>query len=151
MEHSLVGAYHEAGHAIIGHLLGFKIRRVRINPDGDGGKTSISGLAAPEQINNLDWKARSLAERIIITTLAGPYAQRRAAPRSDWRQRRHSHHLTGDTDFSIVDTLIDCMHGTDDKVARCHLRYLEARPRDRSSRNGNGSSTWRPRCMIARP
>ena len=68
-------------------------------------------------------------ERAILITLAGPYAQRRFAPRSRWRSRNHLGWLpraAHSRDFDIVTHLIHEMHGTG-KVADAYWRYVEAR------------------------
>jgi hypothetical protein len=104
-----IAAYHEAGHAVVAHRLGAKVLRVSI--DDDGGKTQIRRLGG--------------GERAILVNLAGPYAQKRYAPRSHW----HSHSHTGfnrGTDFDNVTSLIYEIHGRGE-VAEKYWRYVEAR------------------------
>jgi hypothetical protein len=103
-----IAAYHEAGHAVVAHMLGAKVRQVSI--ESDSGRTQIKRLGR--------------GERAILIALAGPYAQRRYAPHSRWRSRSHTG-FKSDCDFDIVTDLIFDMHGTG-KVATAYWRYVEA-------------------------
>ena len=64
-------------------------------------------------------------ERTILINLAGPYAQRRYAPRSRSRSEV-TPALTAANDFDNVTGLINAMYGTG-KVAEAYWRYVEAR------------------------
>ena len=106
-------AYHEAGHAVIAHMLGCRVERVSI--DEDSGATLIKWSRRVEQG----------IERQILSTLAGPYSQRRFAPRSHWRSRSHAGFASG-YDFDNVTGLIFDLHGKG-KVAERYWAYVEAR------------------------
>jgi ATP-dependent Zn protease len=105
-----IAAYHEAGHAVIAHMLGVRVRRVSINADG-GGSAQLARLGR--------------GERAILITLAGPYAQRRRAPHSHWRSRNHTGRRS-DTDFDVATDMICNMYGKG-KVAETYWRHMEAR------------------------
>jgi hypothetical protein len=104
-----VAAYHEAGHAVIAHTLGVQVRNVSVDTDG-GGVTKHRAIGG---------------ECAILIGLAGPYAQRRYAPKSRWRGRSHMGFKSG-CDFDTVVDLIYDMHGKG-KVAEAYHRYVEAR------------------------
>jgi hypothetical protein len=89
-------AYHEAGHAVVGHMLGVKVRRVSI--EDDNGVTRYKRLGR--------------GERAILIILAGPYAQKRFAPHSRWRSRNYTG-FDGPADFDKVTGLIYDAHGTE--------------------------------------
>jgi hypothetical protein len=108
-----MAAYHEAGHAVIAHMLGVKVRQVSI--DEHGNRTQIGGFGRGED----------RIERAIIVNLAGPYAQRRHAPRSRWRHGNHFGSNSG-ADFDNVTDLIFNLHGNN-KVSEAYWRYVEAR------------------------
>ena len=78
---------------------GLRVKSVTIRPGH-----SHSGLA------RIDRLGRTTAEKQILITLAGPYAQRRFAPHSGWRSRNQSH-LNSGYDFDSVAVLIDNEHG----------------------------------------
>jgi ATP-dependent Zn protease len=65
-------AYHEAGHALIAHLLGGKVKQVTIDPDNDDG---------PERLGDTQvrWRRscgeKELAQNMIQVCLAGPVAE----------------------------------------------------------------------------
>lgn len=102
-----IAAYHEAGHAVIAHKLGADVCRVSI--EDDSGRTQIKRLG----------RGVGRIERIILINLAGPYAQRRYAPRSRWRSRSHTGFNSG-YDFDNVTDLIYDIHGMG-KVAEALL------------------------------
>jgi hypothetical protein len=103
-------AFHESGHAVTALVFGRKVKGVSIDDDGDGGKTDIK-LGANE--------------RSILIALAGPYAQRRHAPDSEWRSRNHTG-FRGDTDFDVVTDWIWEEFGEGD-VAEKYWAFVEAR------------------------
>jgi hypothetical protein len=90
-------------------MLGLQV--VRVSIDDDSGRTKIKRLGR--------------GERAILVNLAGPYAQRRYAPRSRWRGRSHTGFNSG-ADFDNVTDLIFDMHGKG-KVAETYWRYVEAK------------------------
>ena len=108
-----IAAHHEAGHAVIAHMLGCRVGRVSV--DEDSGATLIKWSGRGEQ----------RIERQILSNLAGPFAQRRFAPRSHWRSRSHDGVASG-YDFDNVTGLIFDLHGKG-KVAERYWAYMEAR------------------------
>jgi hypothetical protein len=93
---------------------GLRVKSVTIRPGH-----SHSGLA------RIDRLGRTTAEKQILITLAGPYAQRRFAPHSGWRSRNQSH-LNSGYDFDSVAVLIDNEHGNG-RVADLYSRYVNAK------------------------
>jgi hypothetical protein len=119
-----IAAHHEAGHAVIAHMLGGDVGRVSIDDDG-GGATSIKWLGRGDDEQRI--------QRKILVALAGPYSQRRFAPRSRWRSRSHVAFASG-YDFNIVDRLIEEFASrrlieefVSRKVAEKYQGYVEAR------------------------
>lgn len=101
-----IKAYREAGHAVVAYILGVKVRRVSIAAD--------PGVMI-EQLGT--------DERAICVGLAGPYAQRRFAPQSEWRCKAPRNQPD---DLANVAELITRMHGRGD-VARKYRAYVRAR------------------------
>ena len=87
-----IAAYHEAGHAVVALALSVKALHVSIEPMGNSaGRVTHHGLPAPDE------------DSAIFIALAGPIAQRRFAPESEW--------LAG-SDVAIVDQIIAKHGGT---------------------------------------
>ena len=65
-------AYHEAGHAIVAHLLGGRVKQITIDPDNDDG---------PERYGDTQVRWRKVsneklfAQNVVQTCLAGPVAE----------------------------------------------------------------------------
>jgi hypothetical protein len=79
-----IAAYHECGHAVVALALGESVRCATIRPRaGFGGKVTVDGRIGD-------------CETALFIALAGPFAHRRFAPRSNW--------LT--SDFNVVDKMI---------------------------------------------
>jgi ATP-dependent Zn protease len=99
-------AYHEAGHVAAALATGATVQTATIKPRGD-----LLGQVryGPRRIDD---------ESQLVNTLAGPFAQKRFAPRSDWR--------TGNRDFVKVKNEVSRTRGKD-TVARKYLAYVEAR------------------------
>jgi hypothetical protein len=85
-------AYHEAGHAVVAHMLGHQVRRVSIAPkSGSDGRVSwrnpinriISKLESGSEAD-LE-RVRYRIDHAIIVSMAGAFAQKRHNPRSGWR------------------------------------------------------------------
>src|SRR5882757_4231753 len=86
-----IAAYHEAGHAVVALALSVTALHVSIEPRGDSaGRVIHHGLPSPDE------------DSAILIAFAGPLAQRRFAPKSNW--------LTGDV--VIVDQIIEKSGGT---------------------------------------
>ena len=109
-----IAVYHEAGHAVMAHKLGAKVCRVSI--EDDSGRTQIKRLG----------RGVGRTERIILINLAGPYAQRRYAPRSRWRSRSHTGFNSG-YDFDNVTDLIYDIHGMGKVAERLDFDNCSAR------------------------
>jgi hypothetical protein len=81
-------AYHEAGHAVIAYLLGYRPQSVTIVPTADTAGHIIH--ANPLHGFQLDidgsHEARLRVENVVTICFAGPIAQKRYNPRS-WRER----------------------------------------------------------------
>ncbi len=85
-------AYHEAGHAIIGAMLGGRVRSVTLEPPGDDsperyGDTQIEWLMA-----GVDPRQHALRE--LKTALAGPAAE--SVYRDDYRHLRITQESSAD-------------------------------------------------------
>jgi hypothetical protein len=100
-------AYHEAGHAIVGAGLGAIVKVATVKPRGKIlGRVRFA--ACPDD-----------HESELLCTLAGPFAQKRFAPRSAWR--------SGNRDFDNAKKLVvSRIHGKG-TVAQKYLAYMEAR------------------------
>ncbi|WP_010585729.1 M50 family metallopeptidase [Schlesneria paludicola] len=65
-------AYHEAGHALIAHLLGGKVKQVTIDPDNDDGP-------ARQGDTQIRWRRpaseKEFAQNVVQVCLAGPVAE----------------------------------------------------------------------------
>jgi hypothetical protein len=64
-------AYHEAGHAVIGCVLGFRLKYVTVNEKGDNGTATFWSY----KFKGSKAARRNLVERAIQGILAGPIAQ----------------------------------------------------------------------------
>lgn len=117
-------AYHEAGHGVVAWRLGFKVRRVTIEPgkDHDGFVEHDSPLRGVRlDIDGSD-RARLRAEKAIMICLAGILAQRRFAPRSvrQWH---------GEADRDLAADLALRINGSGE-AATAFLRWLDLRTAD---------------------
>ena len=76
-------AYHEAGHAVMCHRLGIRIKSISIGADElYGGETDYANpLKAGERIDRNDIRARLRLEKAVMLCMAGPLAQKKLAPR----------------------------------------------------------------------
>jgi hypothetical protein len=112
-------AYHEAGHAVVAHHLGYKPSQASIIPtlDTDGHVLHPSPLRGVQlDIDGSD-RARVRAERAIMIFFAGPIAQKRHRPRS-WR------HLHGTSDCEAIADLALRVSGSGE-IATAFARWLE--------------------------
>ncbi len=66
-------AYHEAGHALMAHLLGGKVKHVTIEPDHDDGPDRHGDTQVLWRRSKLSEK--ELAQRAVQVCLAGPVAE----------------------------------------------------------------------------
>ena len=74
-------AYHEAGHVVVGHLLGLELVDVDVVPDNEGGH-GHTNFRAPDWFQRrqpLDERARRFVEAVVTTFLAGSAAEARLA------------------------------------------------------------------------
>jgi len=125
-------AYHEAGHAVIAHVLGFRVRRVTIVPD-DKSQGRMIWDKLPVRDRDLGWSdlrphQRQRLEDWIIVALAGPLAMRHSNPRSHWKKSGtgYGKFMHKGADFQIVGELIDILH--DDRAVACaYWGYVRAR------------------------
>jgi len=74
-------AYHEAGHVVVGHLLGLQLLDTDILPDDEGGRGHTHfahpGSWFQPQRGRLDARERDLIERVLTTFMAGFAAESR--------------------------------------------------------------------------
>jgi hypothetical protein len=96
--------------------LGYRVERVFIDEDSSATRIKWSGRGARR------------IEHEILVNLAGPYSQRRFAPRSRWRSRSHTGFNSG-YDFDNVTTLIYNWHDRGKVAEKCWV-YMEARAED---------------------
>jgi hypothetical protein len=122
-----ITAHHEAGHAVIDWEIGIKIKTATIKRAGH-----ILGHVLHDKIfrpGDLEWnvspRVKMRAERAILATLAGPFAQKRFAPRSRWRSGNFTGTMSGDADFDRVYNVINRLYD-DYKVGRRFVQYMEA-------------------------
>lgn len=66
-------AYHEAGHALMAHLLGGKVKQVTIEPDHDDGPDRHGDTQVLWRRSKLSEK--ELAQKTVQVCLAGPVAE----------------------------------------------------------------------------
>lgn len=91
MSQRYIAAHHEAGHAVVALALSVTRLHVSIEPMGNSlGRVAHHGLPPPDD------------NSAMLIALAGPLAQRRLAPESEW--------LT--SDFASVDQIIAKSGGT---------------------------------------
>jgi hypothetical protein len=74
-------AYHEAGHAVVGHRLGLDLVDVDVLGDAEGGHghTNFRPPAWYRPEAPLDERHRSFVEAVVVTFLAGSVAEARIA------------------------------------------------------------------------
>jgi len=74
-------AYHEAGHVVVGHLLGLQLLDTDILPDDDGGRGHAHfahpGRWFQPERGALTAREKDLIERVLTTFMAGPAAESR--------------------------------------------------------------------------
>lgn len=78
-----VAAYHEAGHAVMCHILGVRLKSISIGADElYGGETDHANpLKAGKASDPDDIRARMRLEKAVMLCMAGPLAQEKFAPR----------------------------------------------------------------------
>jgi ATP-dependent Zn protease len=95
-----VTAHHEAGHACTAVELKLKFTKVDIIPseeDNYAGRIYwLNEIWDQLRANHTDPRVIKLVERRIVTILAGGAAQRRYAPRSNWRRGSRTDHMAVD-------------------------------------------------------
>src|SRR6516225_911173 len=85
-------AYHEAGHAVVAHMLGYQVLRVSIaSKSGSASHMSWRHPINRRVTSALDGReadidrVRPRIDHAIIVSMAGALAQKRHNPRSGWR------------------------------------------------------------------
>jgi hypothetical protein len=107
-------------------MLGFTVKCVSVNSDG-GGRTKISkALYSKRDLNDPSVGAEARIHRGLMVVLAGQFAQRRYAPRSNWRQKGYDHSHRSGTDFGIVGDILD-QYYHDEEIAKLALKFVMAR------------------------
>jgi hypothetical protein len=81
-------AYHEAGHAVVGHRLGLDLVDVDTLADGEGGHGHTNFKPPPwfRKEMPLDERSRAFAEAVATTFLAGTVAEARRAGFDNWSE-----------------------------------------------------------------
>jgi hypothetical protein len=79
-------AFHEAGHAVVGHSLGLDLVDVDTLGDGEGGHGHTNFKPPPwfRKDPPLDERSRAFAEAVATTFLAGTVAEARRAGFDNW-------------------------------------------------------------------
>ena len=116
-------AYHEAGHAVADHVLGFKIKDVTIVPK-EGTLGAVTSLRPWRFSDRSGVTLKSIAHfhGRIISALAGKESQRRFSPKSI---RTHQ----AASDYDTVGDLLLRLHG-EETEASLAFKYLQARTRN---------------------
>jgi hypothetical protein len=126
-----IAGYHEAGHASLCARLGVRIRRATIKSCAGeyAGEVRHKQIFRPGdlEIDDDSPGVRLRTERALLITLAGPYAQKRFAPRSNWFHRNRTGSLAGDADFDKAHNIVGRLFGDGTDVARKYLAYIKAR------------------------
>jgi hypothetical protein len=134
-------AYHEAGHAVVAHMLEYQVRRASIAPkSGSDGRVSWRNPINPSVMSKLKYGSEADLDRVryridhaIIVSMAGAFAQKRHNPRSGWRYSgsgaaRGEFLLKGSDDQQALELMSRVYE--DEKVRAAYSRYLEARAED---------------------
>jgi hypothetical protein len=81
-------AFHEAGHAVVGHRLGLELVDVDTVGDGEGGHGHTNFKPPPwfHRDGPLDERSRAFAEAVATTFLAGTVAEARRAGFDNWSE-----------------------------------------------------------------
>jgi hypothetical protein len=131
-------AYHEAGHAVVAHMLEYQVRRVSIAPKSDSeGHVSWPNPINRSVMSRLEFGSEAGLDRVryridhaIIVSMAGALAQKRHNPRSRWRYAGSGaapgEFLLKGSDDQLALELASRVH-EGEKVRTAYLRYLEAR------------------------
>jgi len=124
-------AYHEAGHAVIAHVLGFEVRRVTIVPD-DKSRGRMVWNKPPANLKKTDAdltpSQRQRIENLIMVALAGPLTMRHHNPRSHWKKSGTGYgpFMGKGTDFQVAAKLIDILY-QNEAVASAYWRFTRVR------------------------
>jgi hypothetical protein len=76
-------AYHEAGHAVMCHMLRIRVRSISI--EGDelyGGETEYANPLKAGKADPNDIRARLRLEKAVMLCMAGPLAQKKSVPKA---------------------------------------------------------------------
>lgn len=113
-------AFHEAGHAVVGAVLGVPIVKVTIEPSARAhGHIQMAGRWIAD-VHGYRVPSRDLAERYILKLLAGVTAQRKAYPRSV-----RSHH--GRSDGASALAIAVLVMPDSEPVVQAFVDYCQAR------------------------
>ena|SRR2546429_5465947 len=121
-ERLVVTAYHEAGHALADHRLGFKIKWVTIVGNAEAAGRTHSNLGLKLKVLEYGYPSSATVARWhdkIVSILAGGEAQRRYSPHSI-----RSYMMQGDRE-SVVDILMR-LHPAEAEM-RAVFKYLKIR------------------------
>jgi len=113
-------AYHEAGHAVVCHKLGYQTKRITIVPSGTSlGECSHEKIIRSNPEVDGSAKARLQMEKCIMVCLAGNIAQRR------WRASSvRSYHASSDN--HLATDLAIRINGSG-PIATAYLKWLSLR------------------------
>lgn len=135
-------AFHEAGHAVVGHHLGIGIRKLTIVKDEDylGATFHYAGRPmSDDQLYSPDARTRTRLEKHIIGTWAGPLAEERATGWNDGGAGltapfEHPEHgpvrrLAEGGDMLRIIEMAELLHGSG-RTADAYMEYLRLRTLD---------------------
>lgn len=113
-------AFHEAGHAVVGTVLGVPIVKVTIEPSAEThGHTQMASRWVAD-VHGYRVPSRDLVERYVVKLLSGITAQRRAYPRS---VRSHHGRSDGEAALSVAVLVMP----DSEKVVQAFIDYCQAR------------------------
>ncbi|WP_395697208.1 hypothetical protein [Methylocella sp.] len=122
-------AIHEAGHAVAVERLGLKLKAVTVVPKENIGGTVHHNdtLRRLKRTGDDSDRERLKAERVIMLCLAGPEAQKRFDPNSDWE-------ACGESDFAAAAELSRHFFGEGDSAV-AFMEWMKVRTCDLVGQN----------------